>query len=106
MSSFPPGRSSSNPSPPSPFHRNCSKLRKSNDSRPKGILLELLAEVLDPLHVVVLGLRCEFANRHVFNHAPAQRADGLFGHGGAPVLSEVGNTSISGQDASARYRCG
>ena len=43
-------------------------------------------------HVVVLGLRSEFANRHVFDHAPAQRADGLLGHGGAPVLSEVVET--------------
>src|SRR5262249_20595319 len=46
-------------------------------------------EVLDPLHVVMLGLRHELADRHVFDHAPAQRADGLVGHGGAPVLSEV-----------------
>src|SRR5258708_39006459 len=46
-------------------------------------------EVLDPLHVVMLGLRCELADRHVFDHAPTQRADGLLGHGDAPVLSEV-----------------
>src|SRR6516225_3991137 len=37
----------------------------------------------------MLGLRHELADRHVFDHAPAQRADGLVGHGGAPVLSEV-----------------
>jgi hypothetical protein len=42
------------------------------------------SEVLDPLHVVVLGLRSKLADRHVFDHAPAQRADGLVGHGGAP----------------------
>src|SRR5215469_15352077 len=37
----------------------------------------------------MLGLRRELADRHVFDHAPAQRAHGLLGHGGAPVLSEV-----------------
>ena len=47
------------------------------------------SEILDPLHVVVLGLRSEFANRHVFDHAPAQRADGLVGREDAPVSSEV-----------------
>src|SRR5215831_20979721 len=30
----------------------------------------------------------ELADRHVFDHAPTQRADGLLGHGDAPVLSE------------------
>ena len=45
-------------------------------------------EVLDPLHVVMLGLRRELADRHVFDHAPAQRAHRLVGHGDAPVLSE------------------
>src|SRR5260370_13162457 len=52
-------------------------------------------EVLDPLHVVMLGLRCELADRHVFDHAPTQRADGLLGHGDAPVLSEVVETPRS-----------
>src|SRR6516165_2212056 len=37
----------------------------------------------------MLGLRHELADRHVFDHAPAQRAHSLVGHGGAPVLSEV-----------------
>src|SRR5215469_15433740 len=60
-------------------------------------------EILDPLHVVMLGLRCELADRHVFDHAPTQRADSLLGHGAAPVLSEVGNPSISRQDAPIRY---
>src|SRR5258708_7028684 len=52
-------------------------------------------EVLDPLHVVMLGFWRELADRHVFDHAPAQGADGLIrpddllGHGDAPVLSEV-----------------
>ena len=36
----------------------------------------------------MLGLCSEFADRHVFDHAPAQWANNLFGHGGAPVLSE------------------
>src|SRR5712671_6890824 len=50
---------------------------------------EKCGEVLDPLHVVVLGLRRELADRHVFDHAPAQRAHCLVGHGDAPALSEV-----------------
>src|SRR6266436_5347506 len=58
-------------------------------------------EVLDPLHVVMLGLRCELADRHVFDHAPTQRADGLLGHGDAPVLSEVVQTPRS-QDRTLR----
>src|SRR6516165_10180285 len=52
-------------------------------------------EVLDPLHVVMLGLRRELADRHVFDHAPTQRADGLLGHRDAPVLSEVVETPRS-----------
>ena len=43
----------------------------------------------DPLHVVMLRLRRQFADRHVFDHAPAQRADGLVGREDAPVSSEV-----------------
>src|SRR5260370_32838849 len=58
-------------------------------------------EVLVPLHVVMLGLRCELADRHVFDHAPTQRADGLLGHGDAPVLSEVVETPQS-QDRTLR----
>src|SRR4051794_19184367 len=46
-------------------------------------------EVLDPLHVVMLGLRRKLADRHVFDHALPQRAYGLVGHGDAPALSEV-----------------
>src|SRR5271167_1681994 len=49
-------------------------------------------ELLDPLHVVMLGLPCELADRHVFDHAPTQRTDSLLGHGDAPVLSEVFKT--------------
>ena len=52
-------------------------------------------QVLDPLHVVMLGLRCELADRHVFDHAPTQRADSLLGHGDASVLSEVVKTPRS-----------
>src|SRR5215468_10776872 len=44
-------------------------------------------------HIVMLGLRREFADRHVFDHAPAQRALCLVGHGDAPVLGEVANPS-------------
>src|SRR5260370_18896465 len=45
--------------------------------------------VLDPLHVVMLGLRCEFADRHVFDHALTQRADCLLRHADAPVSHEA-----------------
>jgi hypothetical protein len=57
-----------------------------------GRSTEKRREVLDPLHVVMLGLCCELADRHVFDHAPAQRANNLVGHGSAPVLSEVVET--------------
>src|ERR1700687_4367975 len=50
-------------------------------------------EVLDPLHVVMLGLRRELADRHVFDHALPQRAYGLIGHEGCPVLMKVANPS-------------
>src|SRR5215470_15781641 len=56
----------------------------------------------------MLGLLRELADRHVFDHAPTQRAHCLFGHGDAPVLSEgCANPSISKQDAPSRYsdRC-
>jgi hypothetical protein len=55
------------------------------------------------VHVVVLGLRREFADRHVFDHAPAQRAHCLVGQGDAPVLSEGCEPLISRQDAPLRY---
>src|SRR5215831_16445132 len=56
-----------------------------------GRALEVAREVLDPLHIVMLGLLRELADRHVLDHAPTQRADSLLGHGAAPVLSEVAN---------------
>ena len=56
-------------------------------------------EVLDAADVVMLRLRRELADRHVFDHAPAQRADRLVGHGDAPVLSEVAEPLIFRQDA-------
>ena len=58
------------------------------EARRVGRAAEECGEVLDSLHVVMLGLRRELADRHVFDHAPAQRAHGLVGHGDAPVLSE------------------
>src|SRR5262249_42200221 len=54
----------------------------------------------------MLGLRREFADRHVLDHAPAQRAHCLVGHGDAPVLSEGCEPLISRQDAPLRYRLG
>ena len=38
------------------------RIRRSSEKR---------REVLDPLHIVMLGLRRELADRHVFDHAPA-----------------------------------
>jgi hypothetical protein len=43
----------------------------------------------------MLGFRRERADRHVFDHASAQRADSLVGHGDAPVLNEVVETPQS-----------
>src|ERR1700737_3503937 len=40
----------------------------------------------DVTDIVVVRLLDEVAHRHVFDHAPAQRADGLITHRGAPVL--------------------
>src|SRR6516164_8137033 len=53
-----------------------------------GGSLEVARELLDPSHIVMLGLLRELADRHVLDHAPTQRADSLLGHGSAPVLSE------------------
>src|SRR5882724_13144564 len=72
-----------------------------------GRSVEKRSVILDPLHVVMLGLRRQPADRHVFDHAPAQWAHCLVGHGDAPVLSEGCEPLISRQDAPARYpiRC-
>jgi hypothetical protein len=57
------------------------------------------SEVLDPLHIVMLGLGRELADRHVFDHAPPQH-----GHGGLAVstLVAVGSSSRSLTASSAR----
>jgi hypothetical protein len=44
-------------------------------------------QVLDAANVVALCVGAEVAHRHVFDHAPAQRADGLVAHRGPPVSS-------------------
>src|SRR6266853_6894911 len=49
-----------------------------------NFLHPIIGKVLDPLHVLMMGDWSEIANRHVFDHAPAQRADGLVGHRKAP----------------------
>jgi hypothetical protein len=41
-------------------------------ARSGGRSAEKRGEILDPLHVVMLGLWRELADRHVFDHAPAQ----------------------------------
>src|ERR1700704_7211075 len=71
------------------------------EARRIGRSPEKRGEVLDPLHVVMLGLRRELADRHVFDHAPPQWAHGLVGYGDAPVLSEVFETPRS-QDRTPR----
>src|SRR5262249_15548546 len=43
-------------------------------------------EVLDVTDIILLRLLQKMAHSHVFDHAPAQRTDGLLGHRGAPVL--------------------
>src|SRR5271157_4871723 len=43
-------------------------------------------ESLDVSNIIVARLLDEVAHGHVFDHAPAQRADGLLVHRGLPVL--------------------
>src|SRR5437660_12645535 len=54
----------------------------------------------------MLGLRRQFADRHVFDHALPQRAYGLIGHEGCSCLDEGCEPLISRQDAPPRYRVG
>src|SRR6476660_9207847 len=56
------------------------------EARGIGRAAEESSEVLDPLHVVMLGLRRELADRHVFDHALPQWAYGLIGHEGRSCL--------------------
>src|ERR1700742_2347713 len=73
------------------------------EARGIGRAAEESSEVLDPLHVVMLGLRRELADRHVFDHALPQRAYGLIGHEGCSCLGEGCEPLISRQDALWRY---
>src|SRR5258708_13469417 len=54
----------------------------------------------------MLGLRRELADRHVFDHAPPQRAYGLIGHEGCSCLDGGCEPLISRQDAPSRYPIG
>src|SRR6478735_10187657 len=76
------------------------------EARGIGRAAEESGEVLDPLHVVMLGLRRKLADRHVFDHALPQRAYGLIGHGGCSCLDEGCEPLISRQDAPPRYPIG
>jgi hypothetical protein len=76
------------------------------EARRIGRAAEEGSEVLDPLHVVILSLRRQFADRHIFNHALPQRAYGLIGHEGSSCLDEGCQPLISRQDAPPRYRVG
>ena len=51
-------------------------------------------EVLDGADVVALGIGAEVADRHVFDHAPPQRADGRLAHRGLPLEVGFGHPSI------------
>src|ERR1700686_3821727 len=73
------------------------------EARGIGRAAEESSEALDPLHVVMLGLRRELADRHVFDHAQPQRAYGLIGHEGCSCLGEGCEPLISRQDAPWRY---
>src|SRR6202012_187296 len=74
------------------------------EARGIGRAAEESSEVLDPLHVVMLGLRRELADRHVFDHALPQRAYGLIGHEGCSCLDRGCELLISRQDAPSHYR--
>ena len=52
---------------------------------------------------VLLGLLREMTRRHVFDHALAQRADGIVGHGIAPVSRGFKNPVILRQDEPTCY---
>src|SRR6202162_101159 len=69
-------------------------------ARRAGRAAQECRELLDPLHIVMLGFGRELADRHVVDPAPAQRADDLLGHWSAPVLSEVRTPRSQG-----RTRC-
>src|SRR5712664_3797237 len=64
------------------------QLEKAKILRPGRIrrAAEKGCERPDVPDIVVVRLLNEVAHRHVFDHAPAQRADGLITHRGAPVL--------------------
>src|ERR1700731_5175261 len=55
----------------------CRRIRRTAEESCEG---------LDLSDIVVVRLLDEVAHRHVFDHAPAQRADGFITHRGAPVL--------------------
>src|SRR4029077_16963591 len=57
-------------------------------------------KALDPPNVIGLCLDHEIADRHVFDHAPAQRADALIGHG--ILLSEPRLLTPRSSDRSIR----
>src|ERR1700720_3345859 len=76
------------------------------EARGIGRAAEESGEVLDPLHVVMLGLWRELADRHVFDHALPQRAYGLIGHEGCSCLDRGCEPLISRQDAPSRYPIG
>src|SRR5215216_2335515 len=54
----------------------------------------------------MLGLRRQFADRHVFDHALPQRTYGLIGHEGCSCLDGGCEPLISRQDALSRYPVG
>src|SRR5208283_2801495 len=80
------------------------QLKKAKILAGRGVggAAEKILEVRDVTNVVLLDLFLEMTNCHVFDHALAQRADGLVGHGDTPVSHEVANPMILRQDQPPR----
>src|ERR1700730_18373811 len=68
-----------------------------------GRAAEESREVFDVTDVILLDLLREMTRRHVFDHAPAQRADGRVGHGDSFCLTRGSNPMIFRQDEPSRY---
>src|SRR5208282_6082864 len=73
------------------------------EARRVGRPSQEIGEALDGADVALLGFGRQVADRHNFDHALAQWADGLVDHGVAPVSHEVANPMILRQDWTSRY---
>lgn len=68
------------------------------EARRVGRPSQEIDEALDGADLALLGFWRRVADRHIFDHALAQWADGLVDHGVAPVSHEVANPMILRQD--------